>query len=155
MNNQHKKLEKAFGAIKQSPWTKAAAEWKANLHWIENSQKIALEILEILDQRNMSQKALASELNVSAQQVSKWLTGKENFTLETISNFEKALKVKIIEVLDSSNNKVSKSTSILTIKESYNFRSAKRKSSIKVKKEAKIIPLNLHILRKYKDANAL
>lgn len=104
MKTKQKTLEEVFGEIKQSPWNKAAAEWKTKTQWIKNSQKVALELLEILDQRGLSQKMFAEKLQVSPQQVSKWLSGKENFTFETIGNFEHTLQVKLIRILDASSD---------------------------------------------------
>ena len=64
----------------------------------KTSELIALKILRILRHRNMSQAALASKLNVSPQQVSKWLKGKENLTVETIDKISNALSVNLISV---------------------------------------------------------
>lgn len=92
------KLEKAFGAIEESKFKAKAHAWKEDLHWMEYSQQIALEILETLDQRNITQKAFAEQLGVSAQAVNKWLRGKENFTIETIAKIEKALGIRLLAI---------------------------------------------------------
>lgn len=92
------KLEKAFGAIQESKFKNKARAWKEDLHWMEYSQQIALEILETLDQRNITQKAFAEQLGVSAQAVNKWLRGKENFTIETIAKIEKALGIRLLAI---------------------------------------------------------
>lgn len=102
MKTKQKKLTEVFGEIKQSPWNKAAAEWKSNIHWIKYSQKIALEVLEALDARKMNQRDLAEKMNVSPQVVNKWLKGKDNFTLDTISKFELALDIKLIHIVSNS-----------------------------------------------------
>jgi antitoxin component HigA of HigAB toxin-antitoxin module len=141
MKTKKNNLEKVFGEIKQSSWNKAAMEWKTNLHWIKRSQKIALEILEILDQKGRTQKSLAPELGVSAQQVSKWLSGKENLTLETISNFERVLQVHLIEVLDCSVTTPSQSTSIATILEPYDPFVLIGNNTKVAAKETKVIPI--------------
>lgn len=104
MKTKQKTLEEVFGEIKQSPWNKAAAEWKANIHWIKYSQKIALEVLEALDSKEMSQKELADKMNVSPQIINKWLKGKDNFTLETISKFENALDIKLIHIITNTSH---------------------------------------------------
>ena len=46
----------------------------------------------------MTQKQLSEALNVSPQVVNKWLKGKENFTLETISKIETALETPLMQV---------------------------------------------------------
>ena len=92
------KLENAFGTIEESKFLTKAKAWKDELHWIEYSQQIALEVLEILDQRNITQKAFATVLNVTPQAVNKWLRGKENFTIETIAKIEQALSIRILTI---------------------------------------------------------
>lgn len=62
------------------------------------SAKLALSILTILDHNNMSQLELAKKMNVSPQQISKLLKGKNNFTFDTIGKLEDALGQKLIEI---------------------------------------------------------
>lgn len=97
MTTNHK-LEKAFGAIEESKFKSKAREWKEDLHWMGYAQQIALEVLEILDQRNITQKAFAEQLGVSPQAVNKWLRGKENFTIETIAKIERALGMRLLTI---------------------------------------------------------
>jgi transcriptional regulator with XRE-family HTH domain len=54
--------------------------------------------LKRLDEINMTQKELAFLLKVSPQQVSKWVKGNENLTLETISKLEVALNIDLLYV---------------------------------------------------------
>ena len=97
MTTNHK-LEKAFGAIEESKFTKKASAWREDLPWMEYSQQIALEVLEMLDQKNITQKAFAELLAVSPQAVNKWLRGKENFTIETIAKIERALGMRLLTI---------------------------------------------------------
>ncbi len=92
------KLEKAFGTIEESKFKTKAKVWKDDLLWMEYSQQIALEILEVLDHRNITQKAFATQLDVSPQAVNKWLRGKENFTIETIAKIEQALGIRLLNI---------------------------------------------------------
>ena len=62
------------------------------------SGKLALAILHRLDQLNWTQTRLAEEMGVTKQQVSKWLSGKENFKIETILKIGEVLKTTLIEV---------------------------------------------------------
>lgn len=48
-------------------------------------------ILDILEEKGMSQKDLADRLGKSESEISKWMKGVHNFTLETISKIEEAL----------------------------------------------------------------
>jgi transcriptional regulator with XRE-family HTH domain len=92
------KLEQLFGEIQQSQWYESARRRKESKHWLKYSQEIALAILEELDHRNITQKALAEQMNVSPQVVNKWLKGKENFTLETISKLEAVLQIRLLKI---------------------------------------------------------
>ena len=62
------------------------------------SGKLALAILHRLDQLNWTQTRLAEEMGVTKQQVSKWVSGKENFKIETILKMGEILKTALIEV---------------------------------------------------------
>ncbi len=81
-----------------STWFKEAEFRADNKDWIHKSQAVAVKILRALRDKKMSQKNLATLLNVSPQQVNKWVKGKVNFTFETISKLERALGISIIEI---------------------------------------------------------
>lgn len=91
-------LEQLFGEIPQSKWNAAAKQRKENRQWLNYSQEIALAVLEQLDQKNITQKALAERLSVSPQLVNKWMKGSENFTLETISKIEAVLEIRLLNI---------------------------------------------------------
>lgn len=59
---------------------------------------IAFEILERLVELGWSQKTLAEKMDVSPQQVEKWVKGEENFTLSTIGKLEEVLGIVLIQV---------------------------------------------------------
>ena len=63
---------------------------------LRESQEIALKVLTKLDDLGWSQRRLAKELNVSAQQVNKIVKGKENLTLETQVKLQQALDIPIL-----------------------------------------------------------
>ncbi len=67
---------------------------------MKKSVNVALEVLDVLEEKDMTQMELAKKLNVSRQQVNKILKGHENLTLETISKLETALNIKLGHVLD-------------------------------------------------------
>lgn len=60
------------------------------------SQDIALKVLSKLDDLGWKQKDLAKQMEVSAQQITKIVSGKENLTLETIVKLEKTLGISIL-----------------------------------------------------------
>lgn len=62
------------------------------------SQKIALAILFRLDELKWKQVHLAEKMGVSAQQVNKWVKGKENFTIETLVSLSEVLGINLITV---------------------------------------------------------
>lgn len=92
------KLEEVFGKIETSTWNDAARKKRENMAWLHHSQEVALALLELMDQRNMTQKALAEKMNVSPQLINKWVKGKENFTFETVSKLEAVFGVKLLRV---------------------------------------------------------
>ncbi len=92
------KLNKlAVGA--PSKWLEKAEWSEANEAWLNKSADIALKVLRALREKGMTQKDLAEKLDVSPQQVSKIVKGKENLTLETISRLEDVLGTKLIATL--------------------------------------------------------
>ena len=70
-----------------------------NTKWLEygrHSMGFAACVRILMKTKGMTQKELAGKLEVSEQVVSKWLSGKENLTLETISNLERALGKRLL-----------------------------------------------------------
>jgi plasmid maintenance system antidote protein VapI len=97
VENLKEKLDKIVSK-EPSKWIEEV-EWRRdNRSWLKRSQGIAIRILTTLRTEGISQKALAERMNVSPQQVSKWVKGRENFTLETISKIETALNIEILSV---------------------------------------------------------
>ena len=71
------------------------AEQKAEF---ELSYGIAERISEILKSKGLTQKEFAGQLNKRESEISKWLTGRHNFTLQTIAKIETALNCKLITI---------------------------------------------------------
>ena len=67
-----------------------------NKYWLDHSRRIALTVLNRLDEMGMSQRQLAERMGCSAQNVSKLLKGQENLTLETIAKLELVLGIPIL-----------------------------------------------------------
>jgi len=60
---------------------------------------IAERIKDILKSWNLTQKELARRLGKRESEISRWLTGRHNFTTQTIARIETALGCKVITVL--------------------------------------------------------
>ena len=95
-------FERLLSNEPESNWREEVAQRRRDKAWLSLSADIALRVLEELDRKNMSQVALAKQMGVSPQQVSKIVKGGENLTLETITKLEEALNTSLITVLDDS-----------------------------------------------------
>ena len=62
------------------------------------SFQIVDRIHEILVERNMRQKDLALMLGKSEAEISKWMRGTHNFTIDTIVSIEEALNAPVLQV---------------------------------------------------------
>ncbi len=96
MSNLKEKLSKIASA-QPSDWKAKAKYRRENREWLKKSAAIAVKVLDALKEQHLSQKDLAKRMNVSPQQINKIVKGQENLTLETISNLEIALDIKIID----------------------------------------------------------
>lgn len=67
-----------------------------NRAMLRESQQIALKILLKLDDLGWTQKGLAEKMNVSPQQISKIVSGKENLTIETQIKLQNILDIPIL-----------------------------------------------------------
>ncbi|WP_037373602.1 helix-turn-helix domain-containing protein [Salinimicrobium xinjiangense] len=100
MNKKEEAIEKLQSIVKPDPgaWKKEVQWRNENKTWIRKSQKIAFRILRALREQKKTQKELAAMMKVSPQQVNKWVKGKENFTLETLSRIEEALEIDLLAI---------------------------------------------------------
>lgn len=62
------------------------------------SFRIVDRIHEVLQTKGMKQKDLAQKLGKSEAEISKWMRGTHNFTIDTLTSIEIALDAPIIEV---------------------------------------------------------
>ena len=62
------------------------------------SFQIVDRIHEILVQRNLRQKDLAEMLGKSEAEISKWMRGTHNFTIDTVVSIEEALQAPVLQV---------------------------------------------------------
>ena len=68
---------------------------------MELSVQIANRIYEIMEEKGLSQKNLASLLGKTETEVSRWLSGTHNMTVATIAKITTALDTNIIHVTRS------------------------------------------------------
>jgi len=96
-----KKLDKFEKLVSNKPsnFLSKFADYKKDQKWLDKSSEIAVNVLEALRNKNLSQKDLAEKLEISAQQVSKIVKGQQNLTLETISKLETALEISLMDIL--------------------------------------------------------
>ena len=81
-----------------SKWLDDVKWRRENRSWLNRSQAVAIKVLSKLRAEGLSQKDLAEKLNVSPQQVNKWVKGNENFTFETIAKLESALNIELMSI---------------------------------------------------------
>lgn len=67
-----------------------------NRAMLRESQQIAIKVLMKLDELGWSQKYLAREMEVSPQQITKIVSGKENLTIETQIKLQNILKIPVL-----------------------------------------------------------
>ena len=106
MTNKEKYLAQV--SKEETDTVKQARERIKNSDWLIFSQKIALRVLNKLDEIEWSQQKLAEEMNVTPQDITKIVSGKENLTLETITKLQKALNI-VILTTSNTNEKIIKS----------------------------------------------
>lgn len=65
----------------------------------DNSKIIAQRIMWILKSKKMSQNDLANMMGKNCSEISRWLSGRCNFTIATLEKIERALGRKIVVVV--------------------------------------------------------
>ncbi|HEV2478687.1 MAG TPA: helix-turn-helix transcriptional regulator [Puia sp.] len=93
----NEKLKK-IGIEEESSWIDEAEQDLRQARVRKKSWKVALRVLALLGEKGITQTELANRMNVSRQQVTKIVKGKENLTLETIDKLEHALGEVLLDV---------------------------------------------------------
>jgi len=94
MTNKEKFLQLVSGE-----YTNIIAEVKQrikNRAMLRESQQISIKVLMKLDELGWSQKDLAKEMEVSPQQITKIVSGKENLTIETQIKLQNILDIPVL-----------------------------------------------------------
>ncbi len=89
---------KKFLSDDLSDWRDKSEERKKIQPWRKRSIQIAIRILEVLREKDITQKELAERMQVSSQYVNKLVKGSENLSLETIEKLESTLNINLITV---------------------------------------------------------
>ena len=66
---------------------------------VDLSFQIVDRIHEILQEKGLKQKDLALQLNKKEAEISKWMRGTHNFTIDTLVSIEQALDAPILQVV--------------------------------------------------------
>lgn len=78
---------------------------------------IVSQIFEYMKMEDMTQKELAKKMGKKESEISKWLSGGHNFTIETVAKIEEVLKKKILVVpmyaLEDLNIKINNTKNII------------------------------------------
>lgn len=69
---------------------------------VEISFQIVDRIQDVLDEKGMQQKDLAATLGKTQAEVSRWMRGTHNFTIDTLISIENALGAPILKVVGKS-----------------------------------------------------
>lgn len=70
------------------------AQWqKENEAWLRMSRSVALAVIGYMQNNTLSRKELAKKLEVTPQYLSRILSGRENFSIKTITKIESALGI--------------------------------------------------------------
>jgi plasmid maintenance system antidote protein VapI len=66
---------------------------KENKYWLKKSTDFSLILLDALDELGWDKKTLSEKIGVSIEEVDKYVNGKENLKLDTISKLQKTLGI--------------------------------------------------------------
>lgn len=124
MTNKEKFL--ALVSKEQTKTLKENKERIKNRAMLRESQQIAIKVLMKLDELGWTQKVLASKLEVSPQQITKILSGKENLTIETQIKLQNILDIPILASYYDENETNKISDWVVTIDQRVNVVIAKQ-----------------------------
>ena|SRR5690606_17285763 len=95
MSKTEEKLKHLAAQNPPSNWKEKVAYRKENKAWLRTSTRISLNILDALDEKGWSQDQLAKALDVSPEQVAKFVKGESDFKLSTLAKLEAVLGIQI------------------------------------------------------------
>jgi ribosome-binding protein aMBF1 (putative translation factor) len=63
---------------------------------VEKKMLLAVKIYEALQEQKIGNRAFAERLNISPSLVTKWLSGRHNFTVDTLVKIERVLGIELL-----------------------------------------------------------
>lgn len=76
---------------------RARAEWRrANRGWLRVSARIAVAVLDAMEKSGTDRESLREAAGLSGEQMERILSGREDFTVDTIRRLESALGTAIV-----------------------------------------------------------
>lgn len=87
----------AYASATPSKWREKAETRQRSKDWLRYSQRIAMMMLDKMEELGLTQKTVAERMGCSQQYISRVLKGSENLSIETISKIESALDIQILE----------------------------------------------------------
>ena len=88
---------KQYALPTPSRWREEAETRRTNREWLRYSQRIAMAVLDKMEELGLTQKALAEHMGCTQQYIFKMLKGHENPSLETIYKLEMALDLQTLK----------------------------------------------------------
>lgn len=87
----------AHESVKPSTFTADAAWRKENEVWLKWSHKIAMTIVDYMQENGLSRTDIAEKMGVSPQYVSRILSGNTNFSFKSIAEIERKLGISCMD----------------------------------------------------------
>lgn len=78
---------------------------KVELEKISNKMLIAAKIGDVLKREGLSQKEFAAKIGKTETEISAWLSGDRNFTIDTLTEISYLLNISLIEINEHYGNK--------------------------------------------------
>lgn len=79
-----------------SSWINDANFRQENRHWLKHAECMAAKICIALRKHNVSKQQLAYKLLVDVETVNRIVKGRDNMTIQMISEIEQILKIKLL-----------------------------------------------------------
>lgn len=105
MLNMKSALDKFLDLVKRTggetdpdkSW-RARAEWRrANRGWLRVSGRIAVAVLDAMEKSGTGKESLREAAGLSGEQMERILSGREDFTVDTIRRLESALGMPLVK----------------------------------------------------------
>lgn len=74
---------------------------KAALYRTKRRMMMAAKIFDFIMEKGLTQKKVAELMDKSESDISEWLSGKRNITIDNISDFERVLGIKLLNIESS------------------------------------------------------